>query len=97
MSGPDAQIMWRRNRSLDSIERFLDFKPGCMKLCSAGGPAREAYLAILLLVGIPIFAMSLALLIMGQSRPWSDRYLFSTLKRLSTTLNVEGTNDVETR
>jgi len=49
MSERDAQIMCRRNRSLDSVERFLDFMPGCMKLCSAGGPTREAYLAILLL------------------------------------------------
>ena len=50
-----------------------------MKLFSAGGLAHEAYLAILLLGGIPIFAMSLAIMIMGPSRPWSDRYLFSTL------------------
>jgi hypothetical protein len=29
--------------SLDSVERLLDFMPGCMKLFSAGGPASEAY------------------------------------------------------
>jgi hypothetical protein len=36
---------------------------------------------------IPIFAMSLAIVIMGPSRPWSDRYLFlpfNYLQRLST-------------
>jgi hypothetical protein len=71
--------MCRRNGSLGSVERFLDFVPGCMKLFSAGGLAREAYLAILLLRGIPISAMSLAIMIRGPSRPWSDRYLFSTL------------------
>ena len=27
MSGTDAQIMCRRNRSLGSVERFLDFMP----------------------------------------------------------------------
>jgi hypothetical protein len=34
-----------------------------------------------------IFAMRLAIMIMGQSRPWSDRYLFSAFnafQRLST-------------
>jgi hypothetical protein len=48
--------MCRRNRSLDSVERFLDFMPGGMKLCSAGGPAHEAYLATATGV-IPIFAI----------------------------------------
>jgi len=43
MSEPDAQIIRRRNGSLDSVERLLGFVPGCMKLFSAGGPAREAY------------------------------------------------------
>ena len=71
-----AQIMCRRNRSLDSVERFLDFMPGGMKLCSAGGPAHEAYLATLLLGLFQYLRLKLALLIMSQSRPWSDRYLF---------------------
>jgi hypothetical protein len=30
---------------------------------------------------VPIFAMLLAIMIIGQSRPWSDRYPFSTLNR----------------
>ena len=76
MSGPDAQIMCRRTRSLNRVRAVPRFVSGCMKLRSAGGPARKAYLAILLLGVISIFAMTLALLIMGQSRPWSDRYLF---------------------
>jgi hypothetical protein len=38
-----------------------------------------------------IFAMRLAIMIMGQSRPWSDRYLFSAFnafQRLSTLFNA---------
>ena len=60
------------------------------------GPVREAYLAILLLGGILIFAMSLAIMIMSPEaleRPLPLLYA----QRLSTTLNVEATNDIETR
>ena len=74
--------MCRRNRSLDSVERFLDFMPGCMKLCSAAGSAREANLAILLLGLFLYLRLTLALVIMGQSRPWSDHYLFLALNGL---------------
>jgi hypothetical protein len=45
-----------------------------------------------------IFAMTLALLIMGQSRPWSDRYLFSALnaiQRLKTPLMLTMLKRVE--
>ena len=76
MSEPDARNNVQAKRSLGSVELSFDFMPSCMQLCSAGGPVREAYLAILLLGVISIFAMTLALVIMGQSRPWSDRYLF---------------------
>jgi hypothetical protein len=47
-----------------------------MKLCSAGDPAREGLISNFAIGVIFIFAMTLALLIMGQSRPWSVRYLF---------------------
>jgi hypothetical protein len=63
-----------------------------MKLCSAGGPVREAYLAILPLGLFLYFAMTLALVIMGQSRPWSDCYLFLA----STAFNAGATTDMET-
>ena len=82
--------MCRRNRSLGSVERFLDFMPGSMKLCSAGDPAREGLISNFAIGVIFIFAMTLALLIMGQSRPWSGRYLFLAF-------NAGATTDVETR
>ena len=64
--------------------------PGCMKLCSAGGPPREAYLAILLLGLFLYLRLTLALVIKVQSRFWSDRYL-------SLAFNAGATTDVETR
>jgi len=46
---------------------------------------------------VPIFAMLLAIMIMGPSRLWSDRYLLWPFDCFQRHFNVGSTNDVETR
>ena len=68
-----------------------------MKLFSAGGLAHEAYLAILLLGGYSYICNVASNNDNGPVAALERPLPLLYAQRLSTTLNVEATNDIETR
>ena len=96
MSGSDAQNNVQAKPIAGQRRAVPRLRARLHEVIFGGWLAREAYLALLLLGGILIFAMSLAIMIMSpEALERSLPLLYA--QRLSSTLNVECTNDVETR
>jgi len=87
MSKPDAQIISQRSRIAGQRRAVAPLRAKLYEVILSGWPGSGGLFSNFANGIIPIFAILPAIMIMGLSRPWSDRYLFSLVnafQRLST-------------